>query len=55
MAAHYAFNIDYHIRVRDVLIYIQECILQIEETISKKKSATYANVTTGIETFVTFS
>ncbi len=48
LAAHYIFDIQYHPRVNDVLLFLQEKVLGLLDS-QIKKSSVYLSVLSGIE------
>ncbi len=48
LAAHYIFDIQYHPRVNDVLLFLQEKVLGLVNS-RIKKSSVYLSVLSGIE------
>ena len=51
VASHYVFNIEYHHRVKDVFIFLQEKILGfVDDTV--KKSSIYLSVSSAIDLYL---
>ena len=50
LAVHYVFNLEYHPKANDIMLFLQQNIMGIKDNC--KKSAIYSNVTAAIECFV---
>ena len=51
LSTHYVFNLSYHIRVKDILYFIQEKIMNISDP-TVKKSSIYLSVTSAMECYM---
>ena len=50
LATHYAFNIEYHPKIKDVLYFLQEKVLGYPD-LKMKKSSIYMNVSSAIDLY----
>lgn len=51
LAAHYVFNMEYHSMVKDILYFLQEKLLELDDYVHKKSSM-YLSVSSAIDLYL---
>ena len=51
LAIHYVFNLEYHGKAKDILLFLQQKVMGIADQ-SRKTSAMYSNVAAAIECYI---
>lgn len=51
LADHYIFNMEYHSKVKEVFLFLQEFVMQHEVMTGHKRSPTYSNIAAAVQAY----